>query len=176
EIIFPSQSFYVQPFGEVVKTSWLSLAIPGAAVGLVFGDLNAIAAGKWSTALKCSIINMFLGLSGGAIGGFCGQLLYMLLRGTEDADLVNGILYRSLALAASGLMIGFAQGIASGSVKKMLWGLLGGLVGGALGGMLFDLTGLYYLSDQMDRGILLITMGIFIGAGNGFANKSEKGD
>ena len=150
----------------------------GVFVGVAIGVVNGMGAGSGKLIQRYAAWGVLVGLVGGLLGLFFGQLLFgSLYRDPRESLTFSAIgplvfiwdvIVRALGWALIGLFLGLVQGLPTGSKKAARHGAIGGLIGGLLGGTLFEIVP-YVLPpgtknpSVISRGIGMIATGASIG-------------
>lgn len=130
--------------GDVFREQALIGALFGMFVGLGLGFTNGLSSGSARKFRRDLLWGAGVGLLGGLLGLFFGQLFFGVLYHGPDSGVVGPIAFvgnvfaRSIGWALIGLVIGLAQGLPIGSWRAARHGAVGGLIGGFAGGMLFE--------------------------------------
>ena len=164
-------------------------AIFGIFVGIAIGFVNGISGGSSKLVQKNVCWGAIVGLCGGLIGLFFGQMFFGCLYKDPRAAVsfalfgplyfIWDVIVRAIGWAFIGCFLGLAQGISSGSSKAARHGAIGGLIGGLLGGSLFEIVP-YILPPGtqnpgvISRGISLTITGASIGLFIGLAENLLK--
>jgi len=125
-------------------------AVFGIFVGLGIGFINGLSGGSGRLIRRDTMWGAAVGLGGGLLGLFFGQLFFgSLYRDPREAVSISAlgpfifiwnVLVRALGWSLIGLFLGMAQGLPSGSKKAARHGAVGGFIGGLLGGTLFEIV------------------------------------
>jgi pSer/pThr/pTyr-binding forkhead associated (FHA) protein len=156
--------------------AWWSLAIFGAimgsAISAAIGAVEGLATGSRRQFWRSVVIGAVVGLGGGLIGLYFGQVVYARLQpqpagGALTVSLfgfLQGVVARAVGWALVGLAIGVAQGVPSWSPRKMKHGMIGGGIGGFFGGMMFDFIGeIFQMGGELSRFVGMTITGAAIG-------------
>ena len=137
-------------FAELYSEQAFVGAIFGALVGLAVGLVNGMSGGSGKLIRRDAAWGAAVGLGGGLVGLFFGQLffgsLYMDPRKAASSFGIGPLLFiwdvlvRAIGWALIGLFLGLVQGLPSGSGKAARHGAIGGFIGGLLGGTLFEIV------------------------------------
>ncbi len=149
--------------------------IVGGCMGLGLGAAEGINSGSSRQFIRNTFIGLTIGMLGGLVGIYIGQMAYGLIAGHVSLDQNPGILGfarqllgRTIGWALWGIVIGAAQGVATGSLKRISLGASGGIIGGAIGGLAFEILGTVLGSVGLMTGEVLRLLGFTaIGAGIG---------
>ena len=141
-------------------------AFVSAAVGIVDALLNATGTTRLLRVLLCSVV----GLLGGALGGFVGQLL----TNTFNAPDVIGWMLAGVLIGAGIGAFDILRAISSGEpirsgLRKSLNGVYGGLLGGLMGGLPFSQLASNSALPRSGQLIALMLLGSSIGLMIGLA-------
>ncbi|MCX6375662.1 MAG: FHA domain-containing protein [Armatimonadetes bacterium] len=153
-------------------------AIFGSFVGIGIGLVNGLSTGSGKIVQRNVTWGAVVGLAGGLLGIFFGQMLFgTLYKNPSSAATLSviaplifvwDVIVRALGWGLIGLFIGLVQGLPSGSSRAAKHGALGGLIGGLVGGSLFEIVP-YVLPPGIEdvgvvsRGISMTVTGASIG-------------
>ena len=181
-LIIDFSGIYVLEAGPANETFFQSYAkqafvgaVFGAFVGMGIGLVNGLGLDSSRLLQRYIGYGAVVGLVGGLVGLFFGQLFYGVLH--KDPSAVPGMLFlyfiinimaRAIGWGLIGCIVGYAQGLPSGSKKTSYYGAVGGFIGGMLGGMLFEIIPYLHMAlpgrpGIMERGISLTITGASIG-------------
>jgi len=165
-------------FSELFAEQAFVGAVFGIFVGMAIGLVNGLSTGSSRLVKRDTAWGAAVGLGGGLLGLFFGQLFFGSLY-VDPRRAVSGlglgplvfiwdVLVRAIGWALIGLFLGMAQGLPIGSKKAARHGAVGGFIGGLLGGTLFEIVP-YILPPGtrnpgvISRGISLTITGASIG-------------
>lgn len=121
----------------------------GIFVGVAIGFVNGMSSGSGKHLQRDVLWGAVVGLAGGLVGLFMGQLFFGFLyqdprRPVAFSPLgplvfIWDVVVRAIGWAFIGTLLGLAQGLPSGSAKAARHGAVGGFIGGLLGGTLFEI-------------------------------------
>jgi pSer/pThr/pTyr-binding forkhead associated (FHA) protein len=126
-------------------------SIFGLLVGLALGLVNGLSTGSSKLIRRDMLWGGGIGLVGGVLGLFFGQMFFGPLYRDPNEPLPNfglgpflfiwNVFIRAVGWSLIGLILGTSQGFATKSPKAIRHGAVGGFIGGLLGGMLFEVMG-----------------------------------
>jgi hypothetical protein len=153
-------------------------------VGFAIGAVEGVVCRNWRRAFWSALIGLGIGLVGGLLADFVGNIVYRGLgelnsfgdSQSSAAGFIYQMLRRGLAWMISGTAMGLGQGFALKSSKLKLNGFIGGLVGGLIGGLLFDPIDMIFRSQSgmpsgaLSRAIGILVIGAAVGLMIGFTD------
>ncbi|MCL6630208.1 MAG: FHA domain-containing protein [Armatimonadetes bacterium] len=154
-VIIDFNGFFVLSQGkgsveQIVREQSFLGGIFGLLVGLALGFVNGLSTGISRLIRRDMLWGAGIGLVGGVLGLFFGQMLFGPLYRDPNAPLPNlglgplffiwDVFVRALGWSLIGLILGTSQGFAIRSSKAVRHGAIGGFIGGFLGGMLFEVV------------------------------------
>ncbi len=171
-------AIFVWPFMELIlyyqnffKTYLIFSIVQGAIIGFVLGIFFGITEGilvkKRFFILKGMLVGGTIGLLGGGLGGFIGQLALIYI-GTSN---VFHFIARGIGFGFLGIFIGMSEGIRAKSLQKILVGILGGFLGGFIGGYLIEKIIYEYPDVSFTRLIGVTVFSLLIGLFYGLIEK-----
>lgn len=148
-------------------------AVLGLAIGTFLGVSEGISEGTASRFRRAFFTFMGVGVVGGFIGLYFGQIFFAKMGGRVDTnelafrDFFPQLLARGLGWALLGLFLGLSLGIPNLSFRRMWNGAVGGGLGGFLAGAMFQLmsyTGLFQGTQGRLVGFIILgaVVGFFI--------------
>lgn len=155
---------FLQLFGEQAFVG----IVFGLFVGLAIGMVNGVSGGSAKQIQRNAGWGAAVGLGGGLVGIFIGQLFFGSLYKDPRTSVtfsaigplvfIWDVLVRALGWSLIGLCLGLAQGLPSGSIKAARHGAVGGFIGGLLGGTLFEIVP--YIMPPGVRNVGVVSRGI----------------
>lgn len=137
-------------FAEAVRQQMLVAVIFGSFVGTAIGGVSGVFSGSPRLMRRYVGWGFVIGLFGGVVGLFFGQLFYGYMHreprgfagmlGLGPFLFIWNVIARAIGWSLIGFFVGFVQGIPSGSKKAVRHGAVGGFIGGILGGTLFEIV------------------------------------